>query len=131
MSNSAYISYINSVTDSLVSYSVLSMLPIGVIGNLFSIYIYSRPNLNKKTNTGFLYAWFCLLNILLVLYFALVFRSSYIFNYSVRLPCGMVTYLLRAIWCSVPWILVLISFDRFVSVVFPLKKHFMSKKVTK
>ena len=128
-STQAYVNYLVYVTNAVVYYPVLITLPIGLIGNLFSMYIYSRPNLNKKTNTGFLYSCFCFLNIVLISYFAFVFRASFLFGYSVSGPCGMVTYWLRVIWCTIPWILVFISFDRFVAVVFPLKKYILSKKV--
>lgn len=123
---------INSATNSIVYYSTIITLPIGIIGNLFSFYIYTRPNLNKKTNTGFIFAWFCLLNLVLILYFSFVFRSSSLFGYNVTLPtpCSLryIVYMLRSIWCCVPWIQVLASFDRFIFVVYPLKKHVMSKK---
>ena len=134
MSNStsetqAYVNYLTFVTNSVVYYPVVITLPIGLIGNLFSMYIYTRPNLNKKTNTGLLYSFLCCLNIVLNKNFAFVFRAPLIFAYSVSAPCGMITYWLRVIWCAVPWILVFISFDRFVAVVFPLKKHILAKKV--
>lgn len=129
---SSQVNYINSITNSVVYYSTIITLPIGIIGNLFSFYIYTRPNLNKKTNTGFIFAWFCLLNLALILYFSFVFRSSSLFGYTVNLPtpCSSyyTTYILRSIWCLVPWIQVLASFDRFIFVVYPLKKHIMSKK---
>jgi hypothetical protein len=129
---SSQLSNINSATNSIVYYSTIITLPIGIIGNLFSFYIYTRPNLNKKTNTGFIFAWFCLLNLVLILYFSFVFRSSSLFGYNVILPtpCSLnyIVYMLRSIWCCVPWIQVLASFDRFIFVVYPLKKHVMSKK---
>ena len=126
-----YINYLNSIGPQIIDYPVLATLPIGIIGNVFSFYIYTRPNLNKKTNTGFLYAIMCILNIIFMLYFALVFQSSIIFGYSVNLPCGVLTYLLRLTFCFVPWTQVIISFDRFMMVVYPLKKNIMSKKVSK
>ena len=128
MSNQ-YITYLNSVADAITYYPLLIALPIGLVGNVFSFYIYTRPNLNKNTNTGFLYAWLCIANIVFMLYFTLVFQADSLFSYTVSLPCGMVTYLLRICFCLVPWMQVIISFDRLIAVVYPHKKKFMSKKV--
>ena len=128
MSNQ-YINYLNSVADTITYYPLLVALPIGIICNVFSFYIYTRPNLNKKTNTGFLYASLCIANLIFMLYFVLVFQSNSLFNYTVTLPCGVMSYLLRIAFCFAPWMQVIISFDRFIVVVYPLKKKFMSKKV--
>jgi hypothetical protein len=136
MSNSSnstkeYIDYLKYMTNAVVYYPTLLIISVGILGNLFSIYIYSRPNLNKRTNTGVLYACFCFLNIVLILYFSFLFRPQYIFNYKIaeKIPCGMPNYFLRVIWSSITWMLVFISFDRFIAVVFPLHKHIMRKKV--
>ena len=126
---SQYVDYLNTVSNSILHYPVLVTLPIGIIGNVFSFFIYTRPNLNKKTNTGFLYASLCIANLLFMLYFVLVFQSNILFNYTVILPCGVVTYLLRISFCLAPWMQVIISFDRFIAVVYPHKQKQMSKKV--
>ena len=123
-----YINYLNTVANTIVYYPVLVALPIGIIGNVFSFFIYTRPNLNKKTNTGFLYALMSILNTIFMLYFVLVFQSRNLFSYTVTLPCGVVTYLLRITFCLVPWMQVIISFDRFMMVIYPHKKN-LSKKV--
>lgn len=125
-----YINNLNSVASTILYYPLLVALPIGVLGNVLSFYIYTRPNLNKKTNTGFLYAWLCLLNLIFMLFFVLVSQSFTLFDYRISLPCGMANYLLRLISCFVPWMQVIISFDRFISVIYPLKKHIITKKVT-
>ena len=124
-----YISYLNFVKVSVVRYFVLSTLPIGLIGNLVSIVVYSRPSLNKKTNTGFLYTLLCLSNLCVILYFAFAFKSVEVFGYSISLPCGVSIFLYRSIWCFVPWFQAVACFDRFVLVVFPSKKKLMTKKV--
>ena len=126
---STYFSYLNSVASTIMYYPVLIALPIGLIGNVLSFYIFTRPNLNKKTNTGFLYAWLCIANLVFMLYFVLVFRSTSLFGYRVYLACGLQNYLVRLAYCLVPWMQVIISFDRFIAVVYPLKKHIMNKKV--
>ena len=129
--SSQYINYLNSIGNTVLYYPVLVTLPIGLIGNVFSFYIFTRPNCNKKTNTGFLYAILCLLNLLFMLYFVFVLRSANLFRYTVSLPCGLLQYLLRLAFCFAPWMQVIICLDRFIVVVYPLKKHIMSKKVKK
>ena len=124
-----YVNYLNSIAPQIIEYPVLVTLPIGIIGNMFSFFIYTRPNLNKKTNTGFLYALLCILNIIFMLHFVFVSRPSSLFNYAVNLPCGVANYLIRITFCFVPWMQVIISFDRLIAVVFPHKKKYMSKKV--
>ena len=124
-----YTNYLNAIAPMIISYPIQITTPIGIIGNLFSFFIYTRPNLNKNTNTGFLYALLSLLDLIFILYFAFVFQSSVAFDYTVTLPCGVLTYLLRITFCFAPWMQVVISFDRFVAVVYPLKKHVITTKV--
>ena len=129
--SSDYISYLGSVSNAILYYPILISLPLGLLSNLFSIFIYTRPNLNKKTNTGFLFAFLCLLNICFMLGFVLFNRSKNLFGFTFYLSCGINSYIFRMAFCLVPWMQVIISFDRFISVVYPLKKQIMSKKVTK
>ena len=126
-----YLMSLLSASNTILYYPFLVTFPIGIVCNVFSFYIYTRPNLNKKTNTGFLYAWLCLLNIFFILYYVFVSQSGSLFGYTVTLPCGLVIYLYRIAFCLIPWMQVIISFDRFIVVMYPLKKHVMSKKVTK
>lgn len=124
-----YLNYLTSVSNTITYYPILVALPIGLVGNAFAFFIYTRPNLNRKTNTGFLYSILCVLNLIFMLYIVFVFRSPNLFNYTVTLPCGLLQYLLRVAFCFVPWMQVVISFDRFIAVVYPHKKHIMAKKV--
>ena len=128
-SNSEYVAYVNSVSDSITYYFLFATMPFGLIGNAVALFVYSRPRLNHKTNTGFLYAWLCFWNILLILYYMFIFRSATLFNYSVSMPCGVSNYLRRLTLNMVPWMQVIISFDRFMAVVFPSRRAFMKKKV--
>ena len=44
-------------------YFQLTIFSTGLIGNLASLLIFIRPNLNKKTNTGILYITICTINL--------------------------------------------------------------------
>lgn len=127
--STSYIWSLYSTANTILYYPFLVTFPIGIVSNLFSFYIYTRPNLSKKTNTGFLYAWLCLFNIVFILFFVFVYQSTSLLQYTVNLPCGVTFYLYRLIFCLIPWMQVIISLDRFILVVYPLKKHIMAKKV--
>ena len=124
-----YIAYLNNVSNGISFYYLMITVPIGLIGNTVSFYIYTRPNLNRKTNTGFLYAWLCVLNILSILQYAFLTRSSVLFGYTPTFPCGLINYMRRTTFNWISWMQVYISFDRFVSVLYPMRVVLMSKKV--
>lgn len=123
-----YIKYINLLSDQFIYYFLMVVIPIGFVGNVISVYIYTRPSLNKNTNTGFLYACMCIVNMISIFYYAFVNRSSSLFNYTVTLPCGVDLFLRRTNFIAVSWMQVLITFDRFVAVILP-NAMFMRKKV--
>ena len=127
---SEYVTYLNSISNSFQYYALMTILPTCVVGNLISLYIYSRPSLNKKTNTGFLYSWLCALNVIMIVYYSFVSRSNSLFKYSVSFPCGVENYIRRAALNSITWMQVVICLDRFVAVLFPTKTALMNKKVT-
>ena len=129
MSNQTNVSYLYSLSTSIQYYSMWTILPTCVVGNLISLYIYTRPNLNKKTNTGFLYGWLCILDILTIVYYSVVYRGNSLFKYTLSLPCGMDNYIRRTALNSITWMQVIICLDRFVAVLFPTKMAFWSKKV--
>lgn len=122
---SDYVTYLNSVMNSFQFYVTWTILPTCVLGNLISLLVYSRPNLNKKTNTGFLYSWMCILNVITVVYYCFISRSYFIFKYTLNLPCGMDNYIRRTALNSITWIQVVIALDRFISVVYPTKMTLM------
>ena len=128
-SSGSYIGYLYTVSNSFQYYAMWIILPTCIVGNLISLYIYSRPNLNKKTNTGFLYSWLCILNILTIVYYSVVFKGNSLFKYTLSLPCGMDNYIRRTALNSITWMQVVICLDRFIAVVYPTKTVFMSKKV--
>lgn len=101
----------------------------GIVSNIISLLIFTRPNLNKKTNTGFLYSILCVLNIITFIdngyqTFSLKYRVL-IFKF----PSSLKSYISASLVDSLLWIEMLISFDRFIVVVFPTKAKIMAKKV--
>ena len=129
MNKTNFSNYIDTVNNKVTYYSMWMILPTSVVGNLISLYIYTQPKLNKKTNTGFLYGWLCISNVITILYYGLVNRGEIIFNYKVNLPCGVDNYIRRTALNSISWMQVFICIDRFISVVYPTKTKFIRKKV--
>ena len=127
--DSEIVKYLNSLNTVSTYYCMWIILPTCVVGNLISLFIYSRPNLNKKTNTGFLYSWLCVLNILTVVYYSVVYRGNALFKYTLNLPCGMDDFIRRNFLNSITWMQAVICLDRFIAVVYPSRTTFMSKKV--
>ena len=128
-SQNDYVVYLNSISTQITYYGLWIIFPTCIVGNLVSLFIYTRPNLNKKTNTGFLYSTLCTLNLVSVIYYSLVYRSSVLFKYTVSWPCGVDGYVRRTALNSITWIQVVICLDRFIAVVFPRKRNLMRKKV--
>jgi hypothetical protein len=133
--NINFINTLNAISKQFTWYTAIIVIVVGIVGNLISLYIYTRPELNKKTNTGFLYGWLCMLSIYAICIYAFIYLNSQfggsVFGYSVNLntPCGMFFFVIRTAYYSTSWMQILISFDRFVCVCYPTKAALMSKKV--
>lgn len=103
-------------------YFQLAMISIGILGNTVSLFIFISPNLNKKTNTGFLFSILCASNIVYILveFSAIVCHAN--------LPRMIFSHIQFTMPYIIIWMQVLISFDRFV-LVFYHSKNIMTKKV--
>ena len=126
---------INNIIDKVEIYLTIVIIICGIVGNLISLLIFTRPNLNKKTNTGILYTLLCIFNILIFINEAFLGIYSYDFfhyNFTIVLFTSKI-YLKELITTSLTeilhWIQVLICFDRFILVIYPMKAHVMRKKV--
>lgn len=124
-----YIANLKTISNTISFYFMVITAPVGIIGNIVSLYIYTKPALNKKTNVGFLYGWLCILDLISICNYVFITRSSVVFGYSVSMPCGLDNYTRRTAFNVTSWMQAFISFDRFVAVMFPTKIEFMKKKV--
>ena len=102
-------------------YECFVTIPLGTIGNLISIFIFTRPSLNKKTNTGLLFTILCVLNLIIILYKAIFHWEILTKILLLHIDFNINQFLKREIENSLPWIQALISFDRFIAVFFPVK----------
>ncbi|CAF0879695.1 unnamed protein product [Brachionus calyciflorus] len=128
ISENEYISNINKISNSISFIYLVIIIPFGFIANCVSIWIYLRPNLNKKSNTGFLYLCLSIMNIISLLNYAFIVRSRNLFGYTIDVTCGVDDYIRRNIFNATSWIQALISFDRFLFIFFPAKNKLFSQK---
>lgn len=133
MSNLTYPAYLNKLSNDINwSFNIISS-SIGIPCNLVSIVIYTRL-MRNKTNMGFLGVWQCSIDLALLLFFLLLFRSST--TLGINLPgqtdsgCKFLTFLRRFILHASSWIPVVTTFDRFVFVFYSQDERFkfMHKK---
>ena len=111
-------------------YLLIVTIPVGILGNLMSILIFTRRALNQRTNTGILYTILCLINIIRIV-FQTVFKQWYSFiDITIRLHFESEIYIENVILQLLSWIQTLISFDRFIAVFSPIKGvRIMTKKL--
>ena len=115
-----YIFYTNKILE-IGFYLQLVTIPVGIIGNLAAIYIFTRPRLNRNTNTGFLYTILCVLNLIKILYQAIFKRWDNYLDYNIKIPLTFEMLFENLIVQMLSWIEVLIGFDRFIAVFSPIK----------
>ena len=122
----------NFIARKVRFYCTIVIVIIGIIGNLISLFIFTRPNLNKKTNTGMLYTLLCTFNLLTFVEFAFFDPNFHLGDWIIlndRIS-NMIELLIRISLTEIlPWIQVLICFDRFILVIYPTKANIMRKKV--
>ena len=117
-----------------VVFLVLSNLPkyvmsFGIVGNLISLFIFSQPCLNRKTNCGRLYAFLCGLSLVMIAYEMAGRKMDNFFQFKLRLPLNTQNFIDITLLQYWSWIQVLITFDRFIGVLYPVKGvRIMGKK---
>ena len=122
--DSTYLKYViqlNIIYQKVEFYALILTVLIGIPGNVISMFIFIKPCLNNKTNTGLLYTLLCTFNLLVIIYNILVTNSFKLFQYAIILPLKL-EYLIQTILLQIlSWSQVLITFDRFIAVVYPIK----------
>jgi hypothetical protein len=118
---------ITVLSNQISFYFLIVMMPLGIVLNIISIFIFMRPSLNK-TNMGFIFTMLALVDTISLFYYFLVVRPNNVFGYTVNFFCGMSSYLRRTIFNYSSWIQAYVSVDRFVSIYFPSRAVFFKKK---
>lgn len=123
-----YVKRISEISDKISFHYLIIIIPFGFVANIFSIFIYTRPNMSKETNTSFLYMCLSIMNIISLVNYTFIVRSRNVFGYTVVMPCGIANFIRRNIFNSTSWIQPIISFDRFLYVFYPIKCKQLGKK---
>ena len=126
--NFNYVHYKDEL-DIICYYLLFIAIPVGIIGNLVSIFIFTRRSLNQRTNTGFFYTILCIVNVIQIVFISIFKRWDSFSNFRIYLNFNIENYIETIILQTVCWIQALISFDRFIVVYSPIKGvRIMSKK---
>lgn len=120
-----------AVDDKLKYYFQMVTISTGIFGNIISFIIFTRPHLIRRNNTGFLYAILSVLNVLTILEYDFYLYSnnlSFLFK-KMMSPCYLEAFVRACLNDTLVWMQVLISFDRFILIIFPRKAHVLTKRV--
>ena len=110
-------------------YSMVVLIPIGIVGNIISLFIFTRPSFNQKTNTGRLYSLLCVVNLITIVFVTAFKNVDSFMTFRIVLPLSTEVYIERILYQCLSWIQVVISVDRFIAVLYPVKGvRLMSKK---
>jgi hypothetical protein len=116
---------IDLICEKTVFYLLILTISIGIPGNVTSILIFSKifskpSRIFIKTNTGFLYTFLCVLNLIAILFNVLVKNSYIFFHYAIQLPQSSNVFIENILLQMLSWFHVIIAFDRFIAVVYPI-----------
>jgi hypothetical protein len=136
MNSSLQTANLNRISASMLYYDNIIYLSVGVPLNMVNALVFTRLILNKsnKTNMGFLGLCQSIIDIIVLLYFSLVFRSTAFFgvNFSNTNDslCKLTNYIRRFLTTTSSWMEVITTFDRFIFVIFGHggRFKFMEKK---
>ena len=113
-------------TDAPIIFLVFSNLPkyimsFGIVGNVISIFIFYRPCFDRKTNSAKLYAFLCCLSLILIVFNMATRNMDNFFQLKFYLPLYSQYFIDITLLQYWSWIQVLITFDRFIGVFYPIK----------
>ena len=129
---SLLIGYINGIGKETSLWIARVTVPLGILLNMISVYIFLRPNLNK-TNMGFYNLNISIWNTIVLLHYLLIFDPKIMaFNYNFEIlnefNCKMYYVTTRVLRQVPTWLEALITFDRYLSVCHHGKCLFIKKK---
>ena len=115
---------LNHVKHVIDYHFTLLVVPIGAFLNILAALIFRRKNLNK-TNMGFFYFWTSTFNAFNLIFYLFAVNSKLLFDYDVSTlndpSCKASVIIKRATRSLVPWLVVFLSTERFISLRFKNK----------
>lgn len=122
---------LKDLSNEIGFYIAVVVMPIGALLNAFSIYIFTRPDL-QKTNMGFLFIWQKSIDTLLLLSYTFIFRAPLLFDIDWHdqsdAACKLLSFYQPYILSMSSCFIVFIGFDRFMFVHYHGRFKFMKRK---
>ena len=116
--------FLDEIIQSVHYWLVVITTPLGILLNLASILVYTRPNLNK-TSMGFCFTNLSVWNCLVLFYFLFVQESDLIMGFNLTTPsdftCQFNLFLRRLLRQISTWVEALITIDRYLAIRHPNK----------
>ena len=117
--------------EAVYFYACCILGPLGLISNILTIYIFTRPRL-FKTNFGFLSALLSILNPICLLWNLFIYKYLPIkgFDISKMSPvgCSLLQYLSRLLQQIPLYLQLVIAFEIYVKIAYPFKFKLLRKK---
>lgn len=127
-----YVNHLNWLSNEINFWLQLVTVPLGIIFNLISLFIFSRSNLNK-TNMGFFYLNITTWNTIALLFSFFLIDSKVVLGYDLSLindvSCASVWFLRRFVRFVSPWLEVLVTVDRYMFICHTNKFQFLKSKL--
>lgn len=124
--------YLENLGDTIGYYITIIIVPIGILLNLKTAFLFSRKNLNK-TNMGFFYFWTSILFMFTLAYNIFFIKSKLFFNYDLSKTsdtlCQITTLFKKAIRSMPPWLLVITTIERYLNLKYTNKINKNNKKI--
>lgn len=123
--------YLSKLSTNINNYLSIILPAIGIPCNLISIFIFWRLRKNKS-NMVFLGIFQSLVDTILLFLVLIVFRSEFTIGLNVanqsNIICKLVIFIKRYIYIASSWMLVLITFDRVIFVLYRYENEFRFMK---
>ena len=115
------ISIVNDIIHHIVNYSMLNFIIFGAIGNFMCFRIFTLTKLNKYPISIYFRAISIFDSVMLIhgVHFYIRDNSTFNMKYVDSILCKMWPYFLYAIGPISGWLMVIVSLDRFLSIMFP------------
>lgn len=118
-----------NLNKKLCTYSLFTILPLGIIFNLIQILVYIRKKFSLKS-MSFYYIAIALNNVLILIITGVRFLAKidfYDFEENTRIGCMLISYLERVVINASPWLNFLLTIDRLLFIIYPRKWTFLKK----
>ena len=126
-SSNNYAAYLSKLNNNINNYVSIILPSIGIPCNLISVFIFWRLRRNKS-NMVFLGIFQSVIDAILLLLVLIVFKSQFTIGLNISIQsdsiCRFVTFIKRYIYICSSWMLVLITFDRVIFVLYRYQNRF-------